>query len=336
MKKILKLIKRLLIFCSPFILILIVYVITDPFMVIYDYEDYNKRNHIHKNRDFVSTEMFKKNSGKYVYDAFIFGSSTSLFIPPSIWRNYIDTQNNIFSFDASSERLAGIWSKIRYIDKNNHDIKYALFVFDFRTYKEFDNSNPAMMKHYEVFLSSKFNFHYRYFLQFLNIEFLSAIIPYTLFNKYYPYMEGILSQLTEYNDTVTNEYYNPGVEQLIKTDSIKYYEDRKDRFSPRSGIYKEEIKMSTSEHVKMLNDIKAILDKHNTHYRVIICPIYSQIAYNREDLKLTEDVFGKENVFNFTGINKFSQEKSNFYDATHFKKYVGKQLLDSVYFTRAE
>jgi hypothetical protein len=35
----------------------------------------------------------------------------------------------------------------------------------------------------------------------------------------------------------------PGWNNYIKTDSIKYYEDRKDRFSPRSGIYKEEIKM---------------------------------------------------------------------------------------------
>jgi len=144
-------------------------------------------------------------------------------------------------------------------------------------------------------------------------------------------MEGILNQLPEYYDTITNEYYNPGVAKLMKTDSLKYYEDRKDRFSPRSGKYKEERQMSTSEHVKMLNDIKDILDKHNTDYRVIICPIYNQLAYNREDLKLTEDVFGKENVFNFTGINKFSEKKSNFYDATHFKKYVGKELLDSVY-----
>lgn len=90
--------------------------------------------------------------------------------------------------------------------------------------------------------------------------------------------------------------------------------------------------MSTSEHIKMLNEIKAILDKDNTSYKVLICPSYSQVAYNKEDLELTETVFGKENVFNFTGINRFTQEKSNFYDATHFKKFVGKQMLDSAYY----
>jgi hypothetical protein len=277
--------------------------------------------------------MFKKNSAKYVYDAFIFGSSTSLFIPPGIWKNYIDTKNHIFSFDASSERLAGIWSKVKYIDKHNHEIKYALLVFDFRTFKEFDNYDPTYMKHYEVYKSSKFNFQYKYFLQFLNLEFLTAIIPYKIFNKFLPYMEGILGQDPEYYDPVTNEYYNPGISHLFQTDSVKYYEVRKDRFSPRSGKYKEERKMSTDEHVQMLDDIKAVFTKNNTDYRVIICPSYNQVAYNREDLRLTETVFGKENVFDFTGINRFSAERSNFYDATHFKKYVGKELLDSVYFS---
>ena len=94
--------------------------------------------------------------------------------------------------------------------------------------------------------------------------------------------------------------------------------------------------MSTSEHTQMLNEIKAILDKNNTNYKVLICPSYNQVAYNREDLELTEAVFGKEHVTDFTGINRFTQEKSNFYDATHFKKFIGKQMLDSAYYASGQ
>ena len=145
-------------------------------------------------------------------------------------------------------------------------------------------------------------------------------------------MEGVITVLPDYYDPITNEFHNTGVDQLLKTDSVKYYEDRSDRFPVRSGEYSEERRMSTSEHVQMLNEIKAILDKNNTNYKVLICPLYNQVTYNREDLKLTETVFGKENVTDFTGINRFTQEKSNFYDATHFKKFVGKQMLDSAYY----
>jgi len=336
MNKKFALLKKIILFSLPFVILVVIYIITDPFLVIYKYDDFNRKQYIHKNRDFVSTEMFKKNSEKYAYDSFIFGSSTSLFIPPSIWSNYLDSGSNIFSFDASSERLAGIWSKVKYIDERNIRMKHALLVFDFRTFKEFDNSDPASMKHFEVFPSSKLNFHYKYLLQFLKIEFLSAIIPYKIFNRIFPYMEEVIGTLPEYYDPVTNEYYNTGVMQLLKTDSIKYYEDRLDRFPARSGKYTEEIKRSTSEHVQMLNEIKTILTKNNTDYKVIICPSYNQMAYNGEDLKLTETVFGKENVFNFTGINRFTEDKSNFYDATHFKKYIGKELLDSVYFVSGQ
>jgi hypothetical protein len=326
------LLKRIILFSLPFVILTVIYIITDPFMVIYKYDDFNGKQYIHKNRDFVSTEMFKKNSDKFIYDSFIFGSSTSLFIPPSIWSNYIETENKVFSFDASSERLPGLWSKVKYIDERGIKLKNALLVFDFRTFKDFDNSDPTSMKHFEVYHSSKYNFHYKYLLQFLKIEFLTVIIPYKLFNKFFPYMEGVISVMQESYDPITNEFYNTGVDQLLKTDSLKYYEERIDRFPPRPGTYREETKMSTCEHVRMLTEIKDILDKNNTAYKVLICPSYNQVAYNREDLKLTEDVFGKENVYNFTGINRFTEDKSNFYDGTHFKKFVGKQLLDSAYF----
>jgi len=330
------LLKRIILFSIPFIILIGIYIITDPFMVIYNYDDFNQKQYIHKNRDFVSTEMFKKNSEKYIYDSFIFGSSTSLFIPPSIWSDYIQTENKVFSFDASSERLAGLWSKVKFIDERNVRIKNALLVFDFRTFKDFDNTDPTSMKHFEVYHSSKLNFHYRYLLQFLKIEFLAAIIPYKLLNRYLPYMEGVITVLPDYYDPITNEFHNTGVDQLLKTDSVKYYEDRIDRFPVRSGEYSEEVKMSTSEHTQMLNEIKAILDKNNTNYKVLICPSYNQVAYNREDLELTEAVFGKEHVTDFTGINRFTQEKSNFYDATHFKKFIGKQMLDSAYYASGQ
>ena len=42
-------------------------------------------------------------------------------------------------------------------------------------------------------------------------------------------------------------------------------------------------------------------------------------------------VHGEDNVFDFSGINSISEEKSNFYDPLHFKVYVGKQLLDEAY-----
>jgi hypothetical protein len=329
-------IKKLLAFCSPFILLVLIYIITDPFMVIYNYDDYNRKPYIQKNRDYVSSEMFIGNSEKYLYDSFIFGSSTALYIPPSIWRNYISTENYIYTFDASGENLIGVWSKIKYLDSHNHQIKNVLLVVDFNLFSEFDNSDPTYMKHYEIYPSSMYNFQYKYFLQFMNPEFFFALTHYTISKKFYPYMNKALISYEYRYDTITNEYYNIGIDKLLKTDSLEYYKKRSNKFKIRSSEYTEEDKIITSKHIQVLNDIRTIFTKHFTEYKIVIGPSYNQIAFNKEDIVTLQTIFGKENVFDFSGINRFSADQSNFYDGIHFKKYVGKELLDSAYSIRIE
>jgi hypothetical protein len=62
-------------------------------MVLYDYDHFNRQPHIHKNRDYVSTEMFIKNSGEYEYDSYILGASKLLVHSLRVSGNYIETEN---------------------------------------------------------------------------------------------------------------------------------------------------------------------------------------------------------------------------------------------------
>lgn len=323
--------KRIFLFCIPFIVLVVIYIFSDPFMIINKYENYNYRFYIHKNRDFISTEMFIKNSKKYVYDSFIFGSSTALFISPSIWKNYINTTNKIFSLDASGENIVGIWSKIRYLKKNDHKIHFALVTLESNTFTRFINNVPIYMKHYKVYPSSWFQFQYGSFLNFLDLRFLVALIHYKTSNQFYPYMAEFLDTEPYYYDTITNEYYNTGIINELKQDSLNYYEKRKNKFPLRSGEYLEENSKINMEQIQMLNEIKEIFDENKTDYRIVVCPSYDQIAFNKKDLTVIQNIFNKENVFDFSGINEFTGVKSNFYDVTHFKKYVGKELLNVMY-----
>ncbi len=324
-------IKRLLVFCSPFIFLVLIYIITDPFMVIYNYDDYNRKLYVQKNRDYVSSEMLLKNSKKYLYDSFIFGSSTALYLPPSLWTNYIKTENRIFTFDASGENIIGVWSKVKYLDSHNYHIRNALVVLDFNMFNKFVNDDPTYMKHYKIYPSSEFLFQYKYFLQFLNLEFLPALAHYAIGGRFYDYMGRALIPYSYSYDVVTNEYYNTGINELLKADSLGYYRERINKFGVRSGRYTEEREIITKEHLQILNSIKTVFVKHASHYKIIIVPEYNQIAFSRNDILSLKEIFGSENVFDFSGINRFSNVQSNFYDEIHFKKYVGKELLDSVY-----
>jgi len=325
------LLKKIILFLSPFIIMTVVYIIIDPYMVIYNYADYNKNYFINKNRDFVSTEMFIKNSKERNYDSFIFGSSTSLFTPPSIWSKYIETENNIYSFDASRERLTGIWSKVKYLDEHDVKIKNALVNLESKTFMEFVNNVPLYSKHYKVYPSSSMYFQYASFLNFCDLRFVFALVHFKLSNQFFPYMNDFLVSEPYYYDTVTNEYNNIGILDGFKKDSVSYYEVRKGNFPKRSGKPLEENSKIETYHIQMLNEIRDIFSMHNTDYKILICPTYNQIEFNHSDLSVIKAIFGDENVFDFTGINRFTEDKSMYYDEFHFKKYLGKELLDSAY-----
>lgn len=336
MNKKFRLFGRLILFTLPFLVFVAVYAVIDPYMVLHTYSDYNKNYFINKNRDFVSTEMFMKNSKTYKFDSFIFGSSTALYIPPSLWSNYIETENEIFSFDASGERLTGVWSKVKYLDQTGVHIENAIVSLENTTFTKFINTIPIFMKHYKVYPSSKLNFQYLSFLNFCDIRFLVALTHYKLTGKFYSYMDQFLVFEPYAYDPITNEFYNLGILEEFKRDSIHYYEVRQDKFQQQSGNLVEESDQFTQEHVKMLNDLNSIFAKHDTDFRIIICPTFNQRKFNHNNLAILKSIFGEQNVFDFTGINRFTMDKSMYYDEFHFKKYLGKELLDSIYFNHTD
>lgn len=84
-----KFIYKTLIVLSPFLLLLLLYIILDPFKVIHGEPPfYKKGDVIDINRGYVSTVTYEKQYQKYKYDSFIFGNSKSRFYEISDWQKY--------------------------------------------------------------------------------------------------------------------------------------------------------------------------------------------------------------------------------------------------------
>jgi hypothetical protein len=315
----------------------LVYAAVDPFMVIHKYSDFNRKAFIPKNRDYVSSEVYLINRGKENYDSYIFGSSTALFVRPSIWKTYLDDSAKVFSFDASRENIAGIWSKIRFIDHNKGRIRNVVFILDYNyAFDRLDRENVLFVKHPGIFHSSWYDFQYKNFLRIFDLNFMHSLAAYSITGEFKPYMADFLLNERSVIDPVTNEYTNFSIQEELDNDSTGYYEIRKERFPVRAGQPCEYRPQITEKQRKMLVEIKNIFDKDATDYRIIIAPNYQQVSLNSTDLETLRTVFGEENVIDFSGINSISEEKSNFYDGLHFKPYVGKQMLDIAYRTKAE
>jgi hypothetical protein len=325
---------KLIIFSFPFILFFGLYFVWDPFKVIYNYDNYyqEKDNFIFKNRDFVSSEIYMRNYQKNKYDSFIFGSSTSLFFLPSSWKKYLDSSSHVFSFDASGENIVGIWSKIRFIHQKNNQIKNALLIFDTGgTFGSFTNTGHIFRKHYRIYPSSFYSFHYESFMSYLNFKFILAVIHHKISHRYYPYMKDLLEDRDFTFDLNTNEIIFKGPERELKEDSIGYYQRRSDLFYKRNNTPSESKQMINDKHLQMLREIKSIFISDETDYRIIISPLYEQVSFNKEDLKKIQNIFGRDKVFDYSGINFYTKNMSNYFDPVHFKTYMGDDILYRIY-----
>ena len=71
--------------------------------------------------------------------------------------------------------------------------------------------------------------------------------------------------------------------------------------------------------------------KDHTNYKIIIAPLYDQRATNSIELEILKIYFGKENVYDYSGKNKFTNDISNYYEMSHFKPSLGRIILKEIY-----
>ena len=111
---------KLLLFFSPILLVVAIYVVLDPFMVVWHYDDYRVEDRaVFINRAYVSSRVFENQNDTCHYDSFIFGNSTSLNYYVADWQRYIGTGTHPFHFDAMNGSVEGIYLKVGFIDEHH-------------------------------------------------------------------------------------------------------------------------------------------------------------------------------------------------------------------------
>jgi len=323
----------------PLLLLLVFYLTTDPFKVIYTYESYfenESKGWVSLNKSYVSTSTLLHNHKKLEldYDSFIFGNSRSIFYQTSAWKKYLPENSKPFHFDGSSEALGTILKKIELIENQGLEIKNALLVLDPPTLSQVEPkaghlyiTPPALVNHKNVV-----TFHWTFFKTFISPKFLIAFTDFKLSGTVKPYMTNnkLIQELSFNYDPITNEIRNDAFEDLIKKNQY-YTQERMAVFYERDSVEQYHQPTIQPLQVEILQTIKNILSKHKTDYKIIISPLYDQKKLNRDDLKFLEDVFGKKNVFDYSGMNEFTSDYKNYYEDSHYRPQVATAILNQIY-----
>lgn len=316
-----------------FILSIMTFILIDPFMIIGNNRGKIKLNsqyNITWNRDFQTTELFLKNYSTKKYNSFILGNSRSFFYRCNTWDKFIN--GNCYHFNASAESLFGIESKIRFLKKKNVNIDNLLIILDHGTLSEINNTNGHIfIKHPEISNESWLTFYKTMFSAFTPRYHISLIdLIFTGKRKNYMINYGITDNVWKHN-TETNELTYFLYDSIINDNKINYYNSKKEIFYNRDTIQLYYNPVIYEKQKELLENIYIILKQKKTNYKIIINPLYDQKCINKQDLKYLEELFGRENVYDFSGINKFTNDYQNYYETSHYRTNVADSILEVLY-----
>lgn len=335
-------IKTLVLFSLPFILLLAIYIYTDPFKVVWSYDNYyptGKSDGISLNPSHVGTRNYLRRQPQEHYNAFIFGNSRSVYYPVSEWEKHLPSGSKCYHFDAAAESVLGVWEKVRLIDRQGDTLRNVLFVADADLLSRQQclhwhlcETDPALTG-YRNWAS----FHWYNLRAFLNVKYMRALLDYHLFHTLRPYMleNSMLSEDLFNYDPLTNECdFQPMEEQIAKG---SYYTPQ--RIAVFQGVqFPDSVSAPVlkAPHLVLLDSIASVLHRHHTHTDIVISPLYNQIRLNPADIQALQERFGAESVHDFSGPNRWNADYHNYFEASHYRTHVAKEVLTEIHNNETE
>jgi hypothetical protein len=326
----LKFFKNILIFLSPVIVLGMGYFIFDPFHILHAYQAYPDNYAKSLNRDRISTQVFLNNNSKYDYKSFIFGSSRSSVFYTEDWGKHIQDKTP-YHFDASCETVYGNATKLEFIEKQGNKIDNALLVWDRGIFEyEQDTLGCVFIQDYRVSQLPWLKYHTIFLNSYFSQGFFTAFYDYMIFKNFRNYMRTYL-EFRKINYTpVVNDFIFTSYIEEIKKDSVNYY-NQPTLFYERSAEKQFVGKVIKPYQIQYLKRIKDVLERKSTDYKIVLGPTYDQKYFNVDDLKILEAIFGKQHIYNFSGQNEYTNDKTNYYEIYHYKPKVARDIMSKIY-----
>lgn len=319
----------------PLVTFFILLILWDPFKIFFSANKYYHNIHYMLNREHISLELLERSNKNDSVSNFIFGNSRSQAFKTEDWNIYIrDKSGSFFHYDGSDFGLYRTRNIFNYLNKSGMHIKNVLLIIDLDFFKEL--SNPTDIVHIQppkVSNQTVFIYYLKFLKYSFNFDFVSKYILYYFFSK----SSDLIYEYPIYNkhNLTSNDVYFT-YDSLIHFDSLNYYRERivKNIFYKRSNELVFSKCLITHEHVLLLNDIFRVLKEQGTNYKIVISPLYNQIKMEPTDLSKLVEIFGKNNVYDYSGKNTFTNSISNYYEGSHYRPVVAREILKEIYMNK--
>lgn len=314
-------------FCSPVIVLLLAYMIDDPFRMYWPGEDLYDPDARKQcvNDAYRGIRWMNQYNDAMHYNSFIIGSSRSDFYYVDDWKQYIGENAGCFHFDQSGDNLLGGLQRVRYLYNRINRIDNMLLIMDIEYLADMTPRKGHLFrqpwqvtKEWDFFAYNweciRAFYTKEYQRKFWGIDKEEKILPY-----YY---------IPEYNELHKNE-----VEELLDTNPEAYYATLEGPYQLYERHYTDSVAdpVIESKQRAALEELHSLLINGKTDYRIVISPLYNQIKLNPQDYKILVDIFGEGRVFDFSGVNEFTEDTTNYYEISHYRPRVCQQIMRIIY-----
>jgi hypothetical protein len=214
-------------------------------------------------------------------------------------------------------------------------ISNSLIILDFSILCKIDEKKEHIcLSHPALSNQNMISFQLEFFKVFLSPKFFKAYLDFKISHQVKDYMKNdfLLSDLPYKYIEKNNEIQFENFDKQIHTDKSLYYNEKKMKvFYKRDSIQKFSQKVILETQYKMLSEISDILKKNKTNYKIIINPLYDQMKLNNDDILLLYRLFGKNNVFDYSGINFITNDYQNFYETSHYRPPIAEYIMKEIY-----
>lgn len=327
--------------------LLVFFLAADPFKTLWSHESfYPDPQHnplrVGLNKGYVTVENFKTQVRKgHTYNAFIFGSSISIYYDAHEWARLLNADSTSVSpyhFDSSNESIQEMADKVEYLDRTGHRIDYALVILDpIIMSLDPDPDSPARIPHPHISGSilDRLRFDYLFFRASTNADFLKSYLPSHLLGR--PLDNGrnpVFEPQPIVYDATVNQESLPLWDSIISTSPELFY--ARHPLLPSPPSVSESPAILTQEKREALEKIAAIFRHHGTNYKVIVGPNRRKISLSGSDLRRLQSVFGTDKVYDFSRDMAPELEADTLlYDNTHYRPVFALRLMQAAYLPAA-
>ncbi len=314
---------RCFLFSIPILAIVSSFFILDPFGIVLDRK--SERLPFRTVDDFVKTEkIIHGESSKY--NAFTFGNSRMLGFR-HVFPRYLKETDSYYDFSSPGESISDLRERLILLDNKGYKIDHALIGMDnaiiFCGRNEIGNFF-SFLRHPTISGKSYAHFLYKAFRLYLSKNFYFKFMDYSIFGKFRPYMSDVYR-------AIDAETIQATIEKRIARDSLGYFQEKMKVLSIQDEPSSDSDVQLNANELSHLTECAEIFRKHRTRFKIVINPNRQRQKFNGESYKLIQAIFGKQNVFDFSGDHVISNTLHYWYESSHFRTCAGERMLREVY-----